>query len=452
MPDHKKRDDQTAKDYFLEQAAAYYDEMKTTAHGADYGQFLNVAEAVVLSKGRELLRQSLETLTQEATDDIEKKDESKICPHCQQKKRHLGYPGKKIETAAGKIIIERRYDACYSCKQQGYVADALLGLKEKYTVGIRCLIVRAGGAKSFEDAEDDLQEYCGLKISHMTIRKLCDKESPKMEEWRKTSSEIQEDFIEAPGHVEVTMDATKVNTTEGWKDTKVLIISKREQGESALPEELETRRLPRTSARIACAAIEGKELFQERVNDWRSRLQLGAREDISTLGDGAEWIWNISKAVFGNVRECLDVYHGLEHLNDTGKVLYGEGTAMYDQWKEETKLEFLREGFSLIEERLDRLEREKREKGEEWEPKGRESLRLLRGYLSGQSGRLNYRERLLEGRAIGSGQVEGACKSMVGRRLKQNGARWLVPRLNRMTVICSVRYSSHWKQYWKQAK
>ena len=125
---------------------------------------------------------------------------------------------------------------------------------------------------------------------------------------------------------------------------------------------------------------------------------------------------------------------------------------MYDQWKEETTLEFLREGFLLIEERLDRLEREKREKGEEWEPKERESLRLLRGYLSGQSSRLNDRERLLEGRAIGSGQVEGACKSMVGRRLKQTGARWLVPRLNRMTVICSVRYSSHWKQYWKQAK
>ena len=125
---------------------------------------------------------------------------------------------------------------------------------------------------------------------------------------------------------------------------------------------------------------------------------------------------------------------------------------MYVQWKEETTLEFFREGFSLMEERLDRLEREKRERREEWKPKERETLRLLRGYLSGQSARLNYRERLAEGRAIGSGQVEGACKNRIGKRLKQTGARWLVPRLNRMTVICSVRYSSHWKKYWKQAK
>ena len=452
MPDRKKRDDQTSKEYFLELCSAYYDELKSTAHSADYGQFLNAAEAVVMSKGHELLRQSLETLHQESIDDIEKKNETKVCPHCQQKKRHLGYTEKKIETAAGRINIERRYDACYPCKQQGYVADTLLGLKDNYTVGIRRLAVRAGGTKSFEEAEDDLQEYCGLKLSHMTIRKLCDKESSKMEEWQQTSSEIQEDFIAAPGNVEVTMDATKVNTTEGWKDTKVLILSKRERGESALPEEFGTRRLPRTSVRIACAAIEGKDDFQQRVNDWRFRLHLGAKEDISTLGDGAEWIWNISKSVFGNVRECLDVYHGLEHLSDTGKVLYGEGTAMYVQWKEETTLEFFREGFSLMEERLDRLEREKRERREEWKPKERESLRLLRGYLSGQSARLNYRERLAEGRAIGSGQVEGACKNRIGKRLKQTGARWLVPRLNRMTVICSVRYSSHWKKYWKQAK
>ena len=158
------------------------------------------------------------------------------------------------------------------------------------------------------------------------------------------------------------------------------------------------------------------------------------------------------------MRENLDVFHGLDHLSDTGKVLYGDDTDAYKEWKEATKWEFLRSGFSLIEQRLDKLESEKGEEGEEgkkdavWEPHQREALRKLRVYLEGQSGRLNYAERLLEGRAIGSGQVEGACKHMIGRRLKQTGAKWLVLRLNRMTVLCAVRYSSHWKKYWAQAK
>ncbi len=198
-------------------------------------------------------------------------------------------------TATGDVTFQRRYDECLPCQQAGFVADKPLGLEHDYTVGLRRLAVRAGGTKSFVEAKEDLQEYCGLELSHMTIRELCKQEAPKMEEWMKNSDEVQKDFIEAPGaFVEVTMDAAKVNTTEGWKDVKVGIVSKREKGKSALPQEWGTRKLPRPSARVAFAAIEGKELFQQSVHYWRQRLQLGAREDISALGDGAEWIWNIS--------------------------------------------------------------------------------------------------------------------------------------------------------------
>ena len=59
-----------------------------------------------------------------------------------------------------------------------------------------------------------------------------------------------------------------------------------------------------------------------------------------------------------------------------------------------------------------------------------ESLRRVRDYFLDYSERLCYRERLWEGRAIGCGQVEDACKSMIGRCLKQMGARWKMRRLN----------------------
>ena len=177
-----------------------------------------------------------------------------------------------------------------------------------------------------------------------------------------------------------------------------------------------------------------------------NKFVIGSTGDISALGDGAAWIWNIIREVFGRVRECLDIYHALEHLKSTSKVLYGDGTELQVQWHEEATLELLSGGFEGVEERLHRAEQEK------WKPEQQERLRLLRGYLENNRERLCYRLRLAEGRVIGSGQIEGACKSMVGRRLKQTGAKWLVSRLNRMAVLCSVRYSSHWKKYWKQAK
>ena len=47
--------------------------------------------------------------------------------------------------------------------------------------------------------------------------------------------------------------------------------------------------------------------------------------------------------------------------------------------------------------------------------------------------------------------VEGACKTVVGRRLKQTGARWRVRRLERMAALCCVLYGDQWDAYWKKA-
>jgi hypothetical protein len=61
---------------------------------------------------------------------------------------------------------------------------------------------------------------------------------------------------------------------------------------------------------------------------------------------------------------------------------------------------------------------------------------------------LNYAQRLAAGRPIGSGLVEGACKHLVGRQLKQTGARWLAPNANRMATLASLLYSKNWKHDW----
>ncbi|MGL6195462.1 MAG: hypothetical protein ACRC2T_11645, partial [Thermoguttaceae bacterium] len=47
--------------------------------------------------------------------------------------------------------------------------------------------------------------------------------------------------------------------------------------------------------------------------------------------------------------------------------------------------------------------------------------------------------------------VKGACKNLVGRRLKQTGACWEVGRVNRMGVLCTILYGDQWKAYWKTA-
>ena len=145
------------------------------------------------------------------------------------------------------------------------------------------------------------------------------------------------------------------------------------------------------------------------------------------------------RSEFGKVRECLDVSHALELLSGIGKLFDGEESVAQKRWYEPAQKDLLSGGGTLIEKRLAGLEEEVRTDGQ------RESLRRVRDYFS------NHSERLWEGRAIGSGQVEGACKSMVGKRLKQTGARWKVRNLNRILSLCASRYSDAWEDYWRKA-
>jgi hypothetical protein len=176
---------------------------------------------------------------------------------------------------------------------------------------------------------------------------------------------------------------------------------------------------------------------------------LGIGNVSSALGDGAKWIWNIIREVFGKTDECLDIYHALEHVSACGKALHGEGET-FMSWLDKMRLVLLSEGFAGMERELQSLQKEFQGKSKK-NKSDRKAVESLRDYLRGNSERLNYAERLSAGRPIGSGLIEGACKNLVGRRLKQTGACWRLERANRMALVCSLLYADQWKLCWKNS-
>ena len=76
---------------------------------------------------------------------------------------------------------------------------------------------------------------------------------------------------------------------------------------------------------------------------------------------------------------------------------------------------------------------------------------VLRSYFEPHLEHTGYAARLAAGQSIGSGLVEGACKQVVGRRLKQTGARWTVRRAERMATLCAVLATDQWAAYWDAA-
>ena len=107
-------------------------------------------------------------------------------------------------------------------------------------------------------------------------------------------------------------------------------------------------------------------------------------------------------------------------MSAVGTMLYKAGSAELAAWQEETKWELLWRELPGIEPRLVKLLSGCLKKSQ-----GEKVKRTLK-YFRTHSERLCYARRLGECRSIGSGQVKGACKNMIGRRLKQTGVKWRI--------------------------
>ncbi len=139
----------------------------------------------------------------------------------------------------------------------------------------------------------------------------------------------------------------------------------------------------------------------------------------------------------------LDIYHVSDHLYGAAKALYGEGASAGAAWVEARRLTWVQGGGPALDEELRRQERQVRVAAKQ------RALADLRAYLEPHHGHTAYAGRLRQGQSIGSGMVEGAGKTVVGKRLKQTGARWRVRHAERMVALCGLLYSDLWDKFWE---
>jgi hypothetical protein len=349
-----------------------------------------------------------------------------------------------VLTAFGSLSFSRRHFGCPNCEESGYVADPLLGIEGYLSPRVLRLACRLSGDGSFEIAAERLDELCGIQVSAETLRRHCSAAGSAMAQWIRTQPSAVAPFAEAKGEVEVQTDAGKVNTTTGWRDLKVLAFTKRPLGKPATPEEWDTRTLPKPTARMVFSDIEEIETFRQDWRLWADRLGIGSGRAVTTLGDGAEWIWNAADAQLPGCRQVLDVYHALEHVGTAAKQLYGEGTEAATKSFESGKAKLLADGWTGISRYI----------GEEFSqgdtPARRAALEELIGYMKNHVGRMCYRSRLAEGRSIGSGLIEGQVKTL-GLRLKARGARWIERNAENMATLVGLSHSTLWDTYWTLA-
>ena len=135
------------------------------------------------------------------------------------------------------------------------------------------------------------------------------------------------------------------------------------------------------------------------------------------LSDGGSGLEDFLRLNFPRVEAViLDFYHAAEYLGDLAQALHpGDGEAR-EAWRAAWCHRLKHEGGAAVLEELRGLAVRGRA--------AKECLKEVVTYFTNQVHRMDYPTYRAKGWQIGSGQVESACKTVVGHRLKGAGMRW----------------------------
>jgi hypothetical protein len=368
---------------------------------------------------------------------------------CGRQKENKGPKERQLITAVGEIHFKRRYWKCCCGEAGAYAVDAFLGVEGEHASKIvqkHCC--RFAAKESFAETSTDLFETLGVKLCPETIRTLVHRHGKRMAQFQAQDTASEEQFRQAAGAVEFTIDAGKVNTREeGWKDLKIGVIAKREAGEPLTPDTPQAwkkQRLPTATIVLAFAMIAPVKEFRA---SWRARLKrlgVSCMASVHVLGDGASWIWKAAQRVLTGCMQTLDFWHACQRIHKCAERIHGKETKETKAAYEHGRGLLLRQGWAGVCQWVGELLAVEDEK--ECERRRRATDQLI-GYFAKHTQRLNYAERLRRGQAIGSGQVEGKAKT-IGLRLKARGARWKRQNVRGMASLVSTRPSPQWGAYW----
>jgi hypothetical protein len=160
---------------------------------------------------------------------------------------------------------------------------------------------------------------------------------------------------------------------------------------------------------------------------------------LTILGDGAPWIWNIATAKFPEATQVVDLFHAREHLHDLARKLEFMLLDRKDEWLV-ARLADLDYGY------IDGIVAATRKYPLEGVKKNEIDTAL--GYFENNAPRMRYHWFRQCGLFVGSGLVEAGCKSVIGHRLKRAGMHWTVNGADAITALRCQQASRPEDQVW----
>jgi hypothetical protein len=382
------------------------------------------------------------------------------CPHCHESARFVEYRGKTVQSLVGTFTLERAYYHCRSCGKGTVPWDEVLGLtRQARTPGAGEVICVAGAVDSFgEAAEVVLKKLAGLHVSESTVQRTSEAAGKDIgahlaagKTFGAAESWAWHRDAEGKTCAYISLDLTGVGiqgpqgaAAEGRMTAVGMVYS-------PVPDD-KTRwarpqgRAPQFQARYV-ASLAGQASLGGPLRRQAAQVGMDQAQRWIALSDAGAGVEDWLRVNFGRVDAViLDFYHVTEHLGDLARALYPDDESTREGWLEQWCHRLKHEGGEVVLKELRALPQDRRKAVQKVHGE-------VVGYFENHVHRMDYPTYRANGWAIGSGPVESACKTVIGKRMKGGGMRWGEDGADEMSHLRALLCSGEkqWDAYWHPA-
>ena len=172
----------------------------------------------------------------------------------------------------------------------------------------------------------------------------------------------------------------------------------------------------------------------------------GTTQTVQLVMDGAKGLRQNLVPLFPGAIVTLDVCHVVEKLWALGHRFHKEGSAALTAWVEDLKALLYGGRAAALVERLRGYQRHQPAHGPGTKGR-RQGLQALLTYLTPRLEMMRYAEWVEQDLVIGSGQVEGAARHVVGERMDCAGMRWLQGKGEALLQLRCIELNGDWDRF-----
>jgi hypothetical protein len=365
----------------------------------------------------------------------------------------VSYRDKVIDTVLGPVTLKRAWYHCGQCGHGLAPRDADLGVAgESMSPGLAAMTDRAAADGPFAKAAGLLEDLAGV---HLTAKRV-ERSAEASGSAKATAERDRATLITARKLVPLPPSPLPDKLYAAIDGTGVPVTAKEAAGREGKGEDGRARtrevklavfftqdKLDKDGYPVRdrdsssyIATFEPAATFADLVEAEGIRRGAGHVRQLTILGDGAAWIWNIATARFPEATQIVDLFHAREHLHDLARSLEFMLGDQRQDWLA-ARLDDLDHGD------IDGICAAARAYPLEGVKKT--ELDTALGYFENNAPRMRYHWFRSRGLFVGSGLVEAGCKAVIGQRLKQSGMRWTVPGADAIIALRCREASSQWE-------